>query len=125
MPVDYRIDKENDVVFTTARGVLTADDITAFRRRLNANSDFSPDMKQVIELLGVTEVNVTKSEWRALAKTDPFEPGALRALVGDQDITYGILRMYEMMTDRPGISVHVFRGIDEAREWLGIGTPPR
>ena len=125
MPVDYRIDKENAVVFTTARGVLTADDIIASRRRLDANPDFSPDMKQVIELLGVTEVNVTKNEWRALAKTDPFEPGAQRALVGDRDITYGILRMYEMMTDRPGINVHVFRGMDEARVWLGIGDATR
>ena len=125
MPVDYQIDKQNAVVLTTARGVLTADDIMAFRRRLDANPDFSPDMKQLIELLGITEVNVTKSEWCALAKTDPFMPGALRALVGDQDITYGILRMYEMMTDRPGISVHVFRDMEAAREWLGIGVPPR
>ena len=125
MPVDYRIDKQNAVVLTTARGVLTVDDIMAFRRRLDANPDFSPDMKQLIQLLGVTEVNVTKSEWRTLAKTDPFMPGALRALVGDQDITFGILRMYEMMTDRPGISVHVFRDMEAAREWLGIDTRPR
>ena len=124
MSVDCQIDKQNALVLTTARGVLNADDIMAFRRRLAANPDFSPDMKQLIELLGVTEVKVTKTEWRALAKTDPFMPGAQRAIVGDQNITYGILRVYEMMTDRPGISVHVFRDMEAAREWLGIGAAP-
>ena len=125
MPVDYQIDRQNAVVLATARGVLAADDIMALRRRLAADPDFSPDMKQLIDLLGVTEVKLRSKDLRFLASFDPFGPGARRAFVGDQDITFGVLRMYEALTERLGTSVHVFRGIDEARESLGIGTPPR
>ncbi len=125
MPVDYQIDRQNAVVLATARGVLAADDIMALRRRLAADPDFSPDMKQLIDLLGVTEVKLRSKDLRFLASFDPFGPGARRAFVGDQDITFGVLRMYEVLAERPGTSVHVFRDMEAAREWLGIGTTPR
>ena len=124
MSLDYQIDKCENVVFTICRNTLTPDDIKASRERYRTDPDFSPDMKQLIDLRSVTAVEVTTRDWRALAKTDPFGPGARRALVGDQDLTFGVLRMYEALSERPEVAVHVFRNIDEAREWLGIGAAP-
>ena len=123
MSLDYQIDKRVNLVLTMCRNTLTPDDIKTSREGYRANPDFSPDMKQLIDLRNVTEVAVTTSDWRALAKTDPFGPGARRALVGDQDLTFGVLRMYEALSERPDVAVHVFRKIDEACVWLGIDPP--
>jgi hypothetical protein len=125
MPVDYRIDKENSVVFTTASGKVTAEEILTGRSHMADDPGFSPNMKQLVDMVGVSEVAITTKDLRGVAACDPFGTGAKRALVGDRDVTFGMLRMYEVLSDRQDISVMVFRDIEEACEWLGIDPRAR
>jgi hypothetical protein len=123
MPVDYRIDKENSVVFAIASGKVTAEEILTGRSHMADDPSFSPNMKQLIDMVGVIEVAFTTKDLRVAAACDPFGPGSKRALVGDRDVTYGMARMYEALSDRPGVTAQVFRDIGEACEWLGIDIP--
>ena len=40
------------------------------------------------------------------------------AIVADEDLIYGLSRMYEMMTDKVPTYRKVFRDIDKAQKWL-------
>ena len=43
---------------------------------------------------------------------------AFTAIVADEDLTYGLSRMYEIMTDDMPITTNVFRDMDAAQKWL-------
>lgn len=40
------------------------------------------------------------------------------AIVADEDLIYGLSRMYEMMTDDLPTITRIFRNIDDAQKWL-------
>jgi hypothetical protein len=48
------------------------------------------------------------------------------AYVGDQDLEYGLLRMYRSMAEMSGVTIplQVFRTLQEARDWLHEGVAP-
>lgn len=125
MPVTYRIDVENGVVVTAASGSPTAQDILACRATMAADPDFSPDMKQLVDMTQLDKVLASSADLRQLAEADPFSTGALRAIVAESDVTFGVGRMYELLVEKPGAVVKVFRDISDARAWLGIETAER
>lgn len=59
---------------------------------------------------------------RALAQMPPFSDGARRAVVVGSDSGYGLVRMFQLMTDRESENIQIFRSLQEARDWLGLGT---
>ena len=81
-----------DVLWDLRRGELEIDDPTAQIEQLAKLSD-------------------QEREIRAQGKT---------ALVGSDDFTYGVLRMYETFAEIHGLvhEVQVFRGMEEARRWI-------
>ena len=44
------------------------------------------------------------------------------AIVADEDLIYGLSRMYEMMTTHVPTITHIFREIDDAEKWLKISV---
>jgi len=52
------------------------------------------------------------------AHYDPSWTHQFTALVVDQDVQYGMARMYDIMTERIPTELEVFRDIDAARGWL-------
>jgi hypothetical protein len=51
-------------------------------------------------------------------KYDPGWSHTVTAIVADQDLIYGLSRMYEIMTDHIPTKVNIFRDMDEAQNWL-------
>ena len=74
--------------------------------------------------------------FESIVEDDPFAletvgevhvDGARRAFVVPQDVSYGLTRIFQALTNRRG-DVGVFRSYDEAKEWLesaGSGAPPK
>ena len=63
------------------------------------------------------------SEWvRRLAREDEraasINPGMLIAVVGKEDLTYGLLRMWQMQAEGPALETAVFRNLNEAMDWI-------
>ena len=44
------------------------------------------------------------------------------AIVADEDLIYGLSRMYEMMTSHMPTITHIFRDMDDAKQWLTDNT---
>ena len=120
MPISYLIDKALGMVFTTSEGVLTAQDILTHRQRLHEDRDFESSYNQLIDLRGVIEIQISSGEMRKISDYEVFDEKSRRAIVADEDIKFGMARMYEMFCAPEPHLIKVFRDLAEARRWLGL-----
>ncbi len=120
MPASYRIDKSLGLVFTTAQGVLTGQDILTHRQRLREDPDFDPSYNQLIDLRDVIEFAASTTEMRKISTYHISTEKSRRAIVAEKDIYFGMARMYEMYGEADPSQIKVFRGMAEARRWLRL-----
>ena len=57
---------------------------------------------------------------RIVALCSAFDEKARRAIVTEQDIIFGMSRMYETIRDSKSGQVRVYRDMEEALHWLGL-----
>ena len=121
MTASYRIDTSLGVVFTTADGVLTAEDVERHRETLRQDPDFDPGFNQLIDLRDVVEFGISAGDIAKVSRNQKlFGKGSRRAIVTATDLSFGLARMFEMHTDVDSGEVRVFRDVAEARRWLGL-----
>ena len=124
MPISYRIDPARSLVLTTVTGVVTDNDVLAHKRALASDPEYHPSMKELSDVRGVTDLEVTAEGIAVMAgfdrEHDDTERGHRIALVASADVVYGMARMYQMNTVEADERVGVFRTLDEATRWLGI-----
>ena len=108
-----------------ATGIVTYDELRAHVEQ--EERDGALGLTEVIDARGAT-TNLTGDEVRALvARTDTLVRrgrfGAL-AIVTDNDVAFGMARMYQILCERLPIQIGVFRQLDPALVWLdGAGSP--
>ena len=124
MPISYRIDLERNLVLTTASGTLTDDDIVQLKTRLVRDPDFKPGMKELSDIRGIDQLDVTPGGVGAMVQQDIRDSAEVAshklALVVSKEVAYGMARMYQTLTKSNIETVSVFRDIDEARAWLQL-----
>jgi len=130
MPLEHRIDRERRVVFATATGILTDEDVFGYQREVWSRSDVV-GFDEVVDM-GAVEDLVLSSGDRVRALADLASamdvPGASSrlAIVAPQDLAYGFARMFETYRtmNQSGVKVvSVFRSMQAALDWLGIESP--
>lgn len=84
---------------------------------LRADPDFDPSMRQLSDARDA-ESTVSVDDLRLLARETPFGKLSRRAVVGSSDLVFGVSRQYVAFSGPDAPVLHVFREIDEAREWL-------
>jgi hypothetical protein len=114
-------DSENDMTVFTVIGKVTANELVAaisdfYENSVTSNilwdltkSDLSEIRSSDVEL--ITNLSVKYAEKRSSGKT---------AIVGSDDLTFGISRMYEMTKEiaKLPFETKAFRDIDKAFKWL-------
>jgi len=124
LPITYRIDTKNKIVYTTASGELTDDHLLEHKQKLIQDPLFQPGMKELSDARTVTELKVTNAGIVKFAKQDEADSGLLDgyrlAIVVDSDLTFGMARMYEALTKESLPGLRVFRDLGEAQQWLQI-----
>jgi hypothetical protein len=118
MPYPYEIDTRRRVIITRAVDALTADDIRETRGILLADPGFDAGYNQLIDLRNMTDTALEFVDLANIAGNSVFRPGVRRAIVSTSPLQYGIARMFELLSDRHGQHVKVFRTLAEADEWL-------
>ena len=124
MPMTYMIDAAQNVVHTVATGVLTDAHVMAHRKALTGDPRFSPQMRELSDIRQVTDFQVTPAGIRVMVDADVkmVAAGGMHklAIVAEENVAYGMSRMYQTL-DEPNIrSVGVFRTYQDAAQWLGI-----
>ena len=120
VPVSYRIERARRLVLTTACGALTDEDVLIHVRELTADPEFDASFRQLADFREVTSTELTSAGVRAVARKNPWKAGARRALVCDQDVLFGIARMFELLSADGGAEIQVFREMSDAQAWLGL-----
>jgi hypothetical protein len=76
----------------------------------------------LIDYTATTAMEVSPGEIRTIKKQDDrlatVLPELVTAVVVHYDLGFGMSRMWEMLTERPGWSTRVFRSVGEAEAWL-------
>ncbi|MFQ5536944.1 MAG: hypothetical protein ACE5GJ_05775 [Gemmatimonadota bacterium] len=129
MPLRYSIDPDQKLVKTVAEATLTDEDILAHKRALLSDPRYQPGMREISDVRGVTEFQVTPRGVSAFVGVDrhtaAVRGGARLAILADRDVVFGMARMYQEMTGGEAGTVGVFRTLEEACVWLGIDPPER
>ena len=120
----YTIDTTKNVVRAVGSGVLTDDDVMAHRKTLTADPSYSSQMRELSDIRQVTDFLVTPAGVRVMVAADVkmLAAGGMHklAIVADENVAYGMSRMYQTLGEPNIRSVGVFRRLEEAEEWLGI-----
>jgi hypothetical protein len=124
MPMTYTIEASQNLVRTTGTGVLTDDDVMKHRQALAGDAAFSTKMREISDIRSVTDFQVTPSGVRIMVAADVkmVSAGGMHklAVVAEENVAYGMSRMYQTLGEPNIRSVGVFRNLKDAEEWLGI-----
>ena len=99
---------------------MTDRELLTHVRALTIDPRFSRDFRQLVDLRDVTDVQITASCIREMARLNPYGAGARRAVVVTNDVVFGMARMYQILSDESPDELQIFRKVDEGLEWLLI-----
>jgi hypothetical protein len=130
MPLEYRIDQARRVVFATATGLLSDQDLFTYQREVWSRGELA-GYDEVVDFGAVEDLVLSSGDrLRALADlaSTMDVPGASSrlAIVAPQDFAYGLARMFETyrtMNQHGSKVVSVFRSMQAALDWLGFESP--
>lgn len=120
MPVESTICPDQRLVLTRGWAELTVEEVLNHQRRLSEDPSFDPMGRQLVDLTEVENFGADSSGIRRFVSGDPWARSARRAFVVPNDVTFGMLRMHEMLLEKTGQEIMVFRSLSQAQEWLGL-----
>lgn len=120
MPSAYVVDESRSLILSRAWGVLTDQELRTHLTAFSNDPRFRPNFHQLADFREVTDLAVTSSGVRYLARESPFTGGSRRALVVSSDAAFGLGRMFQILDDESAPEVEVFRDLDDALAWLGL-----
>lgn len=121
MPSEYRIDRQQRIVWTESDGRVTDNDLLGMYQRLRADAAFDPAFDELCDFTATAGVGITPRTVRRLAVETPFDLAARHAIVAPHAAVYGLARMYQAYVESTGsVQVRVFTEMAPACEWLGV-----
>jgi hypothetical protein len=131
MPIRYDIDRDQRLVIATVQGVLTEAEIFNYQREVWSqpeNSGYGEliDMTAVSEIESATPSGMSRLADLSSSMDAPDSPSKL-AIVATSNLHFGLGRRYQARREMARKStkvVSVFRGRQEALEWLGVSIKP-
>jgi hypothetical protein len=120
MPADYSIDVERGLVEIRLGGVVRLEEIWAMRDRLLADPSYESSLDVLVDATTATSFAVSGAMVRSIAGGLSLDRQVRRAFVAGTEESYGIFRMFQTASERPG--VRVFRSRGAAERWLATGV---
>lgn len=121
MAIDITHDKDKDILVVTVIGELSLASLKAAAQQIISSDEYAANIAALWDLRQMDTSNINQDFFKnliALREKRTEREGAKLALVANSDLKFGLSRMYEMLSDDLPQSMHVFRTIDEARNWL-------
>lgn len=122
MPITIQY-QENGGVFVKGEGAVTGSEIKEANDRLYETKDKIRKISyQIVDFTGVENFFVSNPEIDLIAAQDKrafgLNPDMFIAVVSEQDLIYGLARMWQAMAYAPLFETMVFRKLEDAREWI-------
>jgi hypothetical protein len=136
MPIRYQIEHEHRLVRAVITGTLTREDTFSYQREVWSRPDVR-GYNQLVDASALDHVDIpfpsadAMRELAALAASmDDPDVKSRFAIVATSAFAYGLARMYatyRALEPRSHKELAVFRSLEEAAAWLGLGpadVPP-
>ncbi len=121
MPIEVHILQDGMGRLWVRRGVLTGKELIAHNERILSSKSYQGVRWLLIDDTETT-TEVSAAEIRTIKQQDDrlaaVLPELVTANVVPYDAGFGMARMWETLTERPGWSVRAFRSRPEAEAWL-------
>ncbi len=124
MPITTTIDHGSGMIFATARTVVTDHDWLWLQAALRSFADEGLAFDQLLDFRRVEDCRLSAHVMRLSAHGPALMPDSRQAFVAADNLTYGMCRMYEILSARRTLKIEVFRDMHTAREWLGLAYVP-
>jgi len=120
MPVDYTIDVDQGVVFTTLSGSVTYSEFSKLLQSLAKNPCFRPDSRELLVCNDAVTDEFDTNQIMSFKDSHVWGEGAKRAFVANSDLVYGLFRMFQIISGTQHGEIALFRDVSQARLWLGL-----
>ncbi len=123
MSITFTIDKHRRFIHRVVSGAVTTDEILAHITEILQHPDYQPGMKSLTDIRAIQQY-ASPEDVRQIANfilgRSKEVQGGRAAVVVAQDVSFGMARMLELLTESSPLSIGVFRELAEAYEWLGM-----
>ena len=122
MPISIDYDREENVIFTKAEGVIELDDIIMYFSSvatLNIRKGYRvlADYSDAILELSNEDIHEMAKRRKVFLDTN----GKISiAVICNEDYVFGLGRMYEALLGKDKYNTMIFRSQEEAMQWLGV-----
>ena len=123
MPVTYTIDTKERLIRTRCMGMLKLAEVVEHFRELERDPECTDrldvllDVSEVQSLPSASQIRAAALEVKKIQKKVRFDACAIVAVT---DALFGMLRMFEVMTQDYFRVIRVFRAVTEAEAWLAL-----
>jgi hypothetical protein len=121
MSVHYTYNKEIDILYGTIEDNVTIDELQIILTEISSSKDFPPDVKTLWDIRKLDFSKINSDFARQLInvrKQNTSRGNAKVAILAEQDLAYGMSRMYESMSDGMPQTIMVFKELKKAEDWL-------
>ena len=122
MPLEVRILHGGMGRLWVWTGVITGKELIANNEHILATKRYEGVRWLIVDETAITAMDVSPEEIRAIKRLDDHLaavlPELVTAVIVPTNFAFGMARMWEILTERPGWSVRVFRDMAEAERWL-------
>lgn len=124
MPHSIAFNQELGVIVLRAKGSVDVAEIEGAFDELVDVPGFKEGLNLIVDFRG-SDTPITTVELRRLAvyaeRTDAQWGDTKWSFLASDDVTFGLSRMFMALTSKHQVETHVFRDIDAANDWLGLG----
>lgn len=122
MSINYTYDNEKDILFVPVEGEISLTDVDQLLSDFVSSTELSPKTKTIWDLRKANMKSLNADFAKKLIsyrKKYPERFEAKVAFVADNDLSYGLLRLYESLSsvELPQ-EMMVFRSLPSAEEWI-------
>jgi hypothetical protein len=124
MPYTYHIDPVLQVVFATAEGIMTDEELVRVAHEIAEDPLFHPGLRLLCDWTGVTQSRISQASIAYAASSLRFSSGARCAYVARHGPETQVVVYYTVYSGQAGASnIRIFQSRSEAVAWLNQGVP--
>lgn len=125
MKITHRIDRESCTIFVDVRGEVLVEDLIDHQKRLIEDPDFVSGFDVLTDFTHARPADCVNYKKVNLSRNFVESIQTIRgkskwAFIAPSDVTYGICRMFQMVSEDLIIDTGVFRTEVDAKKWLRI-----
>ncbi len=124
MPHTISFNRDLGVIVLRAKQSMDVKELERSFEELVNLTGFKEGLSLIFDFRGST-TPITSAELRQLAiyaeRTDAQWGDTKWSFLASTDVTFGLSRMFMALTAKHRVETHVFRTLDDANDWLGLG----